>query len=59
MPAVAEEPGGEERLRGVLAGRDPPFLVLLEVPLLLVGDGLADQEDEEQPGRQKIKPAQR
>lgn len=59
MPAVAEEPGDEERLCDILAGRDPLLLVLLEVPLLVVGDVLSDQEDEEQPGSQKVEPAQR
>ena len=43
MAALSEQPGGDERTGDILPGRDPPFLVLLEVPHLPVGNRFANK----------------
>ena len=59
MAAIAEQSGSHERLRHIFSGREPPLLVLLEAPHLLVRHGLADEQHEEQRGGQEIQPAER
>ena len=50
MPAEAEQPGGEEGPLDRLAPLLPLPLVLLEAPLLLVGDRLEDEQTGEGEG---------
>ena len=59
VAAVAEEPGCDERTLDFFAGRELPLLVLLKRPHLLVGDGFADEQDDEQGRGDAVDPGER
>ncbi len=55
----AEEADGEELGRHALAARLPRLLVEVEAPLLLVGEGLAAEKEEESRRRHRVEGAER
>ena len=59
VAANSEQACGHKRPQNFLARRDPTFLVLLEAPHLFVGNGLQDEQRQEQRCADAIEPVER